>query len=373
MSKIAIIGSGIGGLYAAYRLKDNKDVKKIDIFEKSDQVGGRIKTVAFSGSIVEAGAGRIRDCDKLIGKLLDELDIKTSNMPPLTNQYYKDGVKTMSRLHEILQDVQDVRKDANMTFESWLRDRYDGSIVDDLIYECGYDFMFTTANGIDGFETLSRILTSSYKMIPGGMSTIVQKLLIRLVTPKVKIHLSTEITDIPLLLKKYDHVVISVTSQDLSKFGISTNAVGHPLARVYAKFEDGAFFKDIGHSTCNNPIRQFIPIDVEKGIAMISYCTDRWAKPWETQNHGRHRKLVRKMMAKRLSAAFGMNIPEPIEMETFYWPVGAHAWSPGEKGFLHAFDHERVHVCGEVASLKNHGWIEGALETVSRTLTKLSL
>ena len=62
MTKVAIIGSGISGLFAGLILKSNNvDVK---IFEKNNKIGGRIKMVDFDGEKVIAGAGIGRKEDK---------------------------------------------------------------------------------------------------------------------------------------------------------------------------------------------------------------------------------------------------------------------------------------------------------------------
>ena len=54
--KIAIIGSGISGLYLGLILKSkNYD---FDIYEKNNSIGGRIEVVEFDNIPVVAGAGR---------------------------------------------------------------------------------------------------------------------------------------------------------------------------------------------------------------------------------------------------------------------------------------------------------------------------
>ena len=76
--KIAIIGSGIAGLYMAYKLKKKKDYC-IDIYEKNNIIGGRVKVVNFDDIDVVAGAGILRfKKDKLMYKLCRELNVKTN-------------------------------------------------------------------------------------------------------------------------------------------------------------------------------------------------------------------------------------------------------------------------------------------------------
>jgi len=51
--KAVIIGAGIAGLTAAYYLE--KDGYTIDILEKSNRIGGRIKTDEVDGFILDHG------------------------------------------------------------------------------------------------------------------------------------------------------------------------------------------------------------------------------------------------------------------------------------------------------------------------------
>ena len=80
MHDIIIIGSGISGLYAAYNIKKNSPDTSFIILEKYKKhwIGGRTSNEVFYGSEIVTGAGFGRKTkDKLLYKLLDELDLKT--------------------------------------------------------------------------------------------------------------------------------------------------------------------------------------------------------------------------------------------------------------------------------------------------------
>lgn len=55
MKRIAIIGAGISGLTAAYRLKDLQKEAEIIIYEKQGRCGGTILTERYSGFTIEGG------------------------------------------------------------------------------------------------------------------------------------------------------------------------------------------------------------------------------------------------------------------------------------------------------------------------------
>ena len=70
---IRIVGAGIAGLYAAYKLKKlGLDVR---VYEKSGRIGGRVGTMRFAGRDVPTGAGVGRGKDVLLRALCDELGV----------------------------------------------------------------------------------------------------------------------------------------------------------------------------------------------------------------------------------------------------------------------------------------------------------
>ena len=75
--KVAIIGSGISGLYSAYYLKKKYDKNIVlDIYEKKSSVGGRVKVVKFDDIDVIAGAGIGRlNKDNILFSLCREMNV----------------------------------------------------------------------------------------------------------------------------------------------------------------------------------------------------------------------------------------------------------------------------------------------------------
>ncbi len=70
---IAIIGAGITGLTAAYRLTQRGH--RVRLFEASDRVGGAIHTEIFDGWLVESGPNTILAGDPALAALIDELGL----------------------------------------------------------------------------------------------------------------------------------------------------------------------------------------------------------------------------------------------------------------------------------------------------------
>jgi len=76
--RVAIVGGGIAGLYASWRLlQDRTNAFEIHLFERDDHVGGRIHSVDIPGIpfLAELGAMRFRPRHQLLNSILGQLDI----------------------------------------------------------------------------------------------------------------------------------------------------------------------------------------------------------------------------------------------------------------------------------------------------------
>ncbi len=82
---IAIIGAGISGAYAAWRLKQKHPDKHIVLFEYSNRVGGRLYSKTLPGMPnVHAELGGMRyipATQKLVAELIEHLDLPTPEFP----------------------------------------------------------------------------------------------------------------------------------------------------------------------------------------------------------------------------------------------------------------------------------------------------
>ena len=71
--KIAVIGGGIAGLCTAYWLK--KAGHQVEVFEKSDQPGGAIRTVNENGFLAELGPNSALETSEVLKNLVSELGL----------------------------------------------------------------------------------------------------------------------------------------------------------------------------------------------------------------------------------------------------------------------------------------------------------
>lgn len=83
---VAIIGAGVSGLYAGWRLKTAKATrkKKVSIFEMSNRIGGRLFTLqnfAGTGMNAELGGMRYLTHQRMVYKLIEHLELETIDFP----------------------------------------------------------------------------------------------------------------------------------------------------------------------------------------------------------------------------------------------------------------------------------------------------
>jgi len=93
---VAIIGGGITGLTAAYRLR--RAGVPVTIYEASDRVGGVIQTILRNGFMAECGPNTILETSPIISELVRDLRIESQRLysdPAAKNRYVlRDGKPT---------------------------------------------------------------------------------------------------------------------------------------------------------------------------------------------------------------------------------------------------------------------------------------
>jgi monoamine oxidase len=76
---VAIVGGGVSGAYAAWRLRHDRPDLRVRLFEMSDRIGGRLRSIAFPQAphlVGEAGGMRFLQAQKHVFNL-----VKTLNLP----------------------------------------------------------------------------------------------------------------------------------------------------------------------------------------------------------------------------------------------------------------------------------------------------
>jgi len=225
---IAIIGSGIGGSSAAYYLlKENKNVK-VDIYEKSSRIGGRVYSETVEGEINDLGASFFIQENELIYSIIKELKIPYKSAldysQPIAffrdreilfkstgwdlidlmklvwkyglspfRMYFslKNNLKEFIKIYkvlsqkEILNGLDDflerikLKNLINMTIEEFLiKENVSQSFIDDIVSGMigGIYNQHKEINAFAGFITLAGVNYTPYN-IQGGNGVLVQKII----------------------------------------------------------------------------------------------------------------------------------------------------------------------------------------------------
>jgi monoamine oxidase len=85
--KIIILGAGLSGLLAAYRLQNK--AFDIEIIEARDRIGGRIQTINSNTAQVEMGATWFNDIHINFGNLLSELELESFEQFMTSTSYFE--------------------------------------------------------------------------------------------------------------------------------------------------------------------------------------------------------------------------------------------------------------------------------------------
>ena len=90
---IAIIGAGLAGLTAAYELRARENDLKVDVYEATDRLGGKLHTVAFEGGPTDMGAEAFMARRKDAVDFFTELGLEDSLVEPsgLRSLVWVDG------------------------------------------------------------------------------------------------------------------------------------------------------------------------------------------------------------------------------------------------------------------------------------------
>lgn len=389
--EVIIIGAGIAGLYAGYKILKMNPRCKILLLEKNEKIGGRMGSEQFYGTEIEIGAGIGRfEKDVLLKKLLKEFEIKNFIFTADMLDKSKNPISVMSVITRLRSEYR--KKPVTSTFRDFAIEKIGKKDYERFLVSSGYtdyekeDLYETLYNygmednepgwkGIaipwnDLLDALSKkiglknILTKQnvlqiQRSVRGGFEVITEKGSWN----TQKIILATTIDSVNKLLNVkgkntlYDHVK------------------GQPFLRIYGKFigESVAIMKEYVSKQVfiEGKLHRIIPMNHKMGVYMIVYTDNLGAVDLKkyVENTDENRRALCHLIEKALGLQKG--ILEMAAIRSFFWDIGTHYYSPLDKEERKNFVQNIQHPCtdlwvvGECVS-HNQGWVEGALESVEK-------
>jgi len=399
---IIIIGSGMSGLYSAYKIKNYSPSTSFLILEKykKNWIGGRTSNDNFYGTEIVTGAGIGRKSkDKLLYKLLHDFkfDIKEYIVNPIKSELIPSV--NVNDIMNLLRSQYKRFKNKELTFKQFATNVLGEKEYKKFILAAGY----TDYEKEDALETLYYYGMEDNSCCWKAFHVPWKKLVLKLYqyigadhfkfsNKVVKIE---KIQDEPckfLVLTsngiKYNcsKVIVATTidgiRQLLPHHNIYNDIEGQPFLRLYAKFDKKSIpiLKEYikGFTFLPGPLQRIIPMDKENGVYMIAYNDNNNTIALKThlENTPENRELYETLVERSL----GMpdNSLHIIAIKDYYWPIGTHYYKPLNKKLYKNREHfvdqaqhpeKGILVVGEVVS-RNQGWTEGALESVKAVLTK---
>lgn len=390
-----IIGSGIAGLYAAYKIKRYSPKTTFLILEKYRRhwIGGRTSNDTFYGTEIVTGAGIGRkNKDKLLLKLLADMGFK--NPPEFTINPDKSNINNAI---DIKQTMSTLKKHFNkktsprQTFKHYAKHILGAKQYNNFISSTGY----TDYENEDAFETLYHYGMEENDCCWQAFRVEWKNLVMKLYREIGENHFKFSNKVIQIKREHDDflsihtetgqtyqckNVIVATTIDTIRKllpqYPIYNDIEGQPFLRLYAKFTKKSaeiMKKHVQHYTIvKEPLKQIISMDAEKGVYMIAYNDNINANT--LKHHLENNVINRRLYQMLLEHSLGIpnNTLEIIAIKSYYWPIGTHYYKPLNKELYttrEAFmrkaqrPEKNIIVVGEAVS-RNQGWTEGALESV---------
>lgn len=388
---VVIIGAGIAGLYAGYKILKKNPLCKILLLEKNDIVGGRMGSEQFYGTDIKIGAGIGRfEKDVLLKKLLKDFGIKTSVFTTDVLDKSKNPISVMSVITRLRSEYR--KKPVTTTFRDFAIEKIGKKDYERFLVSAGY----TDYEKEDLYETLYHYgmedNESGWKgiAIPWNdlLDALSKKIGVKNILTKqtvVKIQRTVScgfevITEKDVWNTK--KIILATTIDSVNKLlnvkGKDTlydHVKGQPFLRIYGKFigESVAIMKEYVSKQVfvEGKLHRIIPMNQKMGVYMIVYTDNQGAVGLKKyiENTDENRRSLCHLIEKALGLQ--KDVLEMSAIRSFYWDIGTHYYSPLDKEERKNFTQNIQHPCsdmwvvGECVS-HNQGWVEGALESVEK-------
>jgi monoamine oxidase len=411
---IIIIGGGIAGLYTANQILKKSHKINILILEKESRLGGRVYTYKDKYMSVEAGAGRFSQQHKLLFELLDELQLNSKIIEITSNsKYFPSGCNDHNIDHDLktilikiiaisyLDIFTDFRQISFLDYAKKVVSSDDVKYIKDSF---GYYSELVIMNAHDAIQLMKQLdPNNKFYVLQGGLSQIINMLEKKILKYKnAKILTKKNVISIikgngngnlpfQVVLDNNNvyygkKCICALPKQVIEKFlifkpvrNLLKNILCSPLCRIYSKFVDNIWFKNLPKITTNNNLRIIIPISEKDGTIMMSYTDNKYAEFWKKLNDDKGIKGVNKELLRLMKLTTCIDVPYPQKTHIFYWKYGVGYWKIGadsnytSQKLIKPYDDMDLFICGEHYSEKNQQWMEGALETSMKVLEKLDL
>lgn len=407
-----IVGAGLAGLYAAYKLRKAAPTASILVLEADAHPGGRAAMARFGKTDVVLGAGIGRaHKDVLLTSLVKELKVPFG-MFPIMHRYgpgitnapnvAKDAL-ALQKAYASNSKASRATRSATYTFEGFAKAQFGEAKAAAFFESLSYTDMLQEDAGevlqhyglddnYDGPTKATGMYLSWSDLVQaliakiGHKSVIYNATVTRIQTgprgtngTKIIVGTTTYTATTKLILATTQPTLRALLPKEPAYKQIGVNTFLRAYAKVSPASRPIMAAAVPGYTVVKAPLQKIIPMNPAAGIYMVAYSDNASADA--LRPHLQNTAPNRRFWARRVEAALGLE-KDALEIETCmgkYWEVGTHYVKPGFAGVKPGFDSAKtastffnnaqhplpnVIVVGEVVSAKNRGWVEGALESV---------
>ena len=370
MESIVIAGGGISGLYLAYRLL-RRGERRIHIYEATERLGGRIYERRFHDFNAPMGGSMIRISDSRVIRLCQELNLDLKRVDATLMSEESAFVNDM--IERILNAYEPSKYDRDVTVMDFLKRNFTEEEVTKYVnYSIYRDY---TSGSIHEYimdypiTDHLQVPVSSF-VVKGGYSRLIDAL-VNSVKDRVTIHLNTpirKVTDKFIITangsrKKYDRLFWTVTESNkqilldsFPRMNILKTIMGVPFLKMYAYVEST---KDLPSIVVGGVLGKMFPLS--KNILMVVYTDGQYADQLYSQIKDLDQDSTKTLIQGMVNQVGGFERVELLDITYKYWSTGIHQFASYPSNIRRRYDN--VYLIGEAMS-RNHGWAEGALESV---------
>lgn len=380
--KNIIVGGGIAGLTLAYYFE--KLGENYILFEKADHFGGRAINIDFHGANIPLGAGVIRKDDKCVRNLCKELGLELNTWESTMMLHPTIHVS----LHEqkwMIRKIKSVyTKNAEKitgNFREFINTWFPAEFVMKFEQIVGHnDFWEADVKDVMIHYPLNELLVfpAEISAIQGGWNVLVDKLVdvtrtnLRAETGVVSIDWDSKTIETDDG-KKYTCKRLFLCG-DISLKNISLNLPkgimntldhiqGVNFLRMYT-YHPQKF--DVPFLKVPTILQKLIPIS--DTVLMSAYTEDYQSNALKNILERKAPLYYVNKLIKNSIADTGFTVTPAIDVAWKWWEAGIHYYTPHKNPLVKSA--AGVYLLGEMAS-DNQGWVEGAVESVYKTICKI--
>jgi protoporphyrinogen oxidase len=379
-----IVGGGIAGLYANWKLTNEK--KSCLLLEREDVLGGRAYETDFHGTQIKMGAGIMENHNKHLLRLLKKLNIKPNkfkgnfeSIPP--NNY---NINKMVRMIKEKYSSINTTSYKKMPMKEFLIKYFGKEFTKEFIEHCEYaDWLESDVDYFINYYKIDDMRVGPYNALIIQWTDLINRLTLPNCIVGVEVNKIKEEGNHYIVKTKDNnyrtkYVIMATSLKPLNrlirmkdwKYSDMIGTV--PFVRIYV-WNKQSILKDSDslphYFRVENELQKIIKIN--KNVLMASYSDNKNAKYWIGINKLPKGKII-KIVQEKLEEVLPNNINKIEDIIIVTWDEGVHYYKPHtleSDKFFEKIAHPMKGVCvvGEVVS-KKVGWVEGAIESVDRTI-----